>query len=74
MERPFLYWEGAQESVISEHAFMFFLYRDDVMKWKFFPRYWPFMRGIRRSPIPLTKASESGLWRFLWSAHERTAE
>ena len=24
--------------------------RDDVMKWKHFPRYWPFVRGIHRSP------------------------
>ena len=27
---------------ISEH--------DDVIKWKHFPRYWPFVRGIHRSP------------------------
>ena len=24
---------------------------DDVMKWKHFPRYWPFVRGIHRSPV-----------------------
>ena len=24
---------------------------DDVIKWKHFPRYWPFMRGILRSPV-----------------------
>ena len=24
---------------------------DDVLKWKYFPRYWPFVRGIRRSPL-----------------------
>ena len=24
---------------------------DDVMKWKHFPRYWPLMRGIHRSPV-----------------------
>ena len=24
---------------------------DDVIKWKFFPRYWPFVRGIHRSPV-----------------------
>ena len=23
---------------------------DDVIKWKCFPRYWPFVRGIQRSP------------------------
>ena len=24
---------------------------DDVIKWKHFPRYWPFVRGIPRSPV-----------------------
>ena len=24
---------------------------DDVIKWKHFPRYWPFERGIQRSPV-----------------------
>ena len=24
---------------------------DDVIKWKYFPRYWPFVQGIRRSPV-----------------------
>ena len=23
----------------------------DVIKWKYFPRYWPFLRGINRSPV-----------------------
>ena len=26
-------------------------YHDDVIKWKHFPRYWPFMRGIPRWPV-----------------------
>ena len=26
-------------------------YHDDVTKWKQFPRYWPFVRGIHRSPV-----------------------
>ena len=25
-------------------------HHDDVIKWKHFPRYWPFVRGIYRSP------------------------
>ena len=31
---------------------------DDVMKWKHFPRYWPFVRGIHRSPVnsPVTRS------------------
>ena len=24
---------------------------DDVIKWKHFPRYWPFVRGIHRCPV-----------------------
>ena len=27
------------------------LYHDVVIKWKHFPRYWPFVRGIHRSPV-----------------------
>ena len=26
-------------------------YHDDVIKWKYFPRYWPFARGIHRWPV-----------------------
>ena len=26
-------------------------YHDDVIKWKHFPRYWPFVRGIHWSPV-----------------------
>ena len=27
-------------------------WHDDVIKWKHFPRYWSFVRGIHRSPMP----------------------
>ena len=44
---------------------------DDIIKWKHFPRYWPFVQGIHRSRwIPLTKASDAELWCFLWSTPE----
>ena len=33
---------------------------DDVIKWKHFPRYWPFVRGIHRSPV---KSHHKGQWR-----------
>ena len=26
-------------------------YHDDVIKWKHYTRYWPFVRGIHRSPV-----------------------
>ena len=44
---------------------------DDIIKWEHFPRNWPFVRGIHRSRwIPNTKASDTELWCFLWSASE----
>ena len=33
---------------------------DDVIKWKHFPRYWPFVRGIHRSPV---NSPHTGQWR-----------
>ena len=40
-------------------------HHDDVIKWKHFPCYWPFMRGIHRSRwMPLTEASDADLWCF----------
>ena len=35
-------------------------YHDDVIKWKHFPRYWPSVRGIHRSPV---NSPHKGLWR-----------
>ena len=32
---------------------------DDVINWKHFPRYWPFVRGIHRSPV---NSPEKGQW------------
>ena len=33
---------------------------DDVIKWKYFPYYWPFERGIHRSPV---NSPHKGQWR-----------
>ena len=33
---------------------------DDVIKWKHFPRYWPFVRGIPQSPV---NSPHKGQWR-----------
>ena len=38
----------------------FKLGHDDVIKWKHFPRYWPFVRGIHRSPV---NSPHKGQWR-----------
>ena len=33
---------------------------DDFIRWKHFPRYWPFVRGIHRSPV---NSLHKGQWR-----------
>ena len=51
------------------------VYHDDVIKWKHFPRFWLLcgeFTGHRW--IPLTNASDSELWCFLWSVPEQTVE
>ena len=35
-------------------------FHDDVIKWKHFPRHWPFVRGIHRSPV---NSPHKGQWR-----------
>ena len=36
------------------------MYHDDVIKWKHFPHYWPFVRGIYWSPM---NSPHKGQWR-----------
>ena len=36
------------------------VWHDDVIKWKHFPRYWPFVWGIHRSPV---NSPHKGQWR-----------
>ena len=36
------------------------IWHDDVIKWKHFPRYWPLVRGIHRSPV---NSPHKGQWR-----------
>ena len=38
----------------------FDIYHDDVIKWKHFPRNWPFVRKIHRSPVNFP---HKGQWR-----------
>ena len=37
-----------------------FTIHDDVIEWKHFPRYWPFVQGIHRSPV---NSPHKGQWR-----------
>ena len=34
-------------------------FHDELIKWKHFPRYWPFVRGIHRSPV---NSPNKGQW------------
>ena len=36
------------------------MFHDDVIKWRHFPRNWPFVRGIHRSPV---NSPHKGQWR-----------
>ena len=36
------------------------IFHDDVIKWKHFPRYWPFVRRIHRFPV---NSPHKGQWR-----------
>ena len=42
------------------HHFESFCLHDDVIKWKCFPRYWPFVQGIHRWPVNFP---HKGQWR-----------
>ena len=42
--------------IVSENPYI----HDDVIKWKHFPRYWPFVRGNHRSPVT---SPHKGQWR-----------
>ena len=62
-----------QTIIKQQYAFMLWniSYNYDVMKWKHFQRYWPFVREFTGPRwIPRTKASDAGVWCFLWSACE----
>ena len=37
------------------------LYHDNLIEWKYLPRYWPFVRGINRSPV---NSPHKGEWRW----------
>ena len=57
---------NALENVVCEMAGVLsrphcvYKWHDDVIKWRHFPRYWPFVRGIHRSPV---NSPYKGQWR-----------
>ena len=48
---------------VSRHWCILAITHDDVIKWKHFPRYWPFVRGIHRSPMKSPHKGQK-LWCF----------
>ena len=49
-------WISVDESPVRFYG----IPHDDVIKWRHFPRYWPFVRGIHRSPV---NSPHKGQWR-----------
>ena len=48
---------------------------NDVFKWKHFPLYWPFVKGIPGHRwIPLIEAGDAELWYFIWAEPKQTVE
>ena len=51
---PYLFKKKHSQKLMNQST------HDDVIKWKRFPRHWPFVRGIHRSPV---NSSHKGQWR-----------
>ena len=47
---------------------------DDVIKWKHFPRYWPFVQGIHRSRVVARGNISSFYLKLHWSPHFRMSK
>ena len=45
---------------VGTSLFQVIVYHDDVIKWKHFPRYWPFVQEIHWSPV---SSLHKGQWR-----------
>ena len=53
-------WKGPRVTQWHDHPWQWSGYHDDVIKWKHFPRYWSFVRGIPRSTA---NSPHKGQWR-----------
>ena len=47
LQNYIMYFEDYDQTLMRQNV----IFHDDVIKWKHFPRYWPFVRGIHRSPV-----------------------
>ena len=60
---------------VNKDLLYIYFVHNDVSRWKYFPRYWPFVRGIHRSPVDSRdKGQGRGALMFLWSVPEQTVE
>ena len=67
----YIYISGVLEIVVKPLN----LLHDDVIKWKHFPRYWPFVRGIHWSPVNSPhKANDAELWCFYPRMNKRSSK
>ena len=53
-------WNPPCRMAITWLSYAMSIVHDDVIKWKYFPRYWPFVMGIHRSPMD---SLHKGQWR-----------
>ena len=51
LDSRYLWWCLIWGWLSNEACVMIWHCHDDVIKWKHFPRYWPFVPGIHRSPV-----------------------
>ena len=54
---PAITWTNAASLSVRSSLWQWF--HDDVIKWKHFLRYWPFVRGIHRSPVNSSHKDQS---------------
>ena len=59
-ERVMHHWVKSPVALLLFSIFGLGTHHDDVIKWKHFPRNWPFVRGIHRSPV---NSLHKGQWR-----------
>ena len=52
--------KGARKSSLSINMDLPLCWHDDIIKWKHFPLYWPFVRGVHLSPV---NSPHEGQWR-----------
>ena len=60
---PWCFFNVSSNKLLNKHSYVCYLrcHHDDVIKWKHFPRSWPFVRGIHWWPV---NSPHKGQWRW----------